>query len=88
MQKLIQNCISIINLEKDPFYNLSKYGEFFNEEIKPSEQFKQDLKDACKEYVKLKDDIKAFIEKCVFNGKVKQKVILQYFEWKEVPVKI
>ena len=54
---------------KDPSYNLSKFGEFFNEEIKPSEQFKEDLKDACKECVKLKDGIKAFIEKCVFNGK-------------------
>eukprot|EP00942_MAST-04A_sp_MAST-4A-sp1_P014468 g14468.t1 len=54
---------------KDPFYNLSKFGEFFNEKIKPSKQFKTDLKDACKECVKLKDDIKAFVEKCVFNGK-------------------
>ena len=54
---------------KDPSYDLSKFGEFFNEEIKASAQYKRKLQDACKEYVKLKDGIKAFIEKCVFNGK-------------------
>ena len=34
-------------------YDLSKFGVFFNEEIKAREQFKEHLQNACKECVKL-----------------------------------